>query len=137
MNKKKFILSIVLGTLLANGIYATTPLKEVEPFDVSSIEYIEEEIQIDLGFDPADYLPENFDPYKAYFDLDSIEFVEEEFKQSKRMIRKLKRKLPAAFDAYAFPTDVQSINYIDENDSFTVDFDTKKHLPKDFNPYIK
>jgi len=67
----------------------------------------------------------------------NVHYIEDEFVQSKRVIRKLKRKLPKGFDAYAFPKDVQSINYIDENDSFKVDFDTKKHLPEDFNAYIK
>lgn len=137
MLNKNFTLVIAVGMLATNLSFAIVPTKEVEPFDISTIEYIEEDVIIELGFDTADYLPENFDPYKSYFDLDSIDYIEDEFVQSKRVIRKLKRKLPKGFDAYAFPKDVQSINYIDENDSFKVDFDTKKHLPEDFNAYIK
>ena len=132
MNKKKFILSLAMGTLLINGVFANTPTKEIEPFDISSIEYIEDEIIIDLGFDTADYLPENFDPYKMYVDLNAIEYIEEEI-----VVDDFSNNLPEGFDAYAYPSDVQSINYIDENDSFSMDFDTKKHLPEDFNAYMR
>lgn len=132
MNKKNFTLSIAMGIALVNGTFANNPNKDVEDFDINTVEYIEEETEIDLGFDVADYLPEGFDPYKMYVDFDAITYIEEEIE-----ISDLSQHLPEGFDAYAFPTDVQSINYIDENDSFTVDFDTKKYLPEGFNPYIK
>lgn len=132
MNKKNFILSIAMGIALVNGVFASTLNKDVEVFDVNSIEYIEEDEQIELGFDSADYLPEGFDPYEVYFDLNAVQFEEEEIE-----ISDLTTYLPEGFDSYAYPTDVQSINYIDENDSFKVDFDTKKYLPKGFNAYVK
>jgi len=132
MTIKKHILSLALAALLANGIFANTLTKEVEPFDINSIEYIEDEISVDLGFDPADYLPENFDPYKMYVDINAIAYIEEEI-----TIADFSQYLPQGFDAYAYPTDVQSINYIDENDDFIIDFDTKKHLPQGFDAYIK
>lgn len=131
MNKKNLILSFAGVMLMTNGILAHTPNKEVEPFDLNSVEYIEEEVIIDLGFDTADYLPENFDPYKMYVDLNAIAYIEEAIE-----IEDLSAYLPKGFDAYAYPTDVQSINYIDENDEYTVGFDTKKHLPEGFNAYI-
>lgn len=132
MNKKNFILSIAMGIALVNGVFASTLNKDVEVFDVNSIEYIEEDEQIELGFDSADYLPEGFDPYEVYFDLNAVQFEEEEIE-----ISDLTKYLPEGFDSYAYSTDVQSINYIDENDSFEVDFDTKKYLPKGFNAYAK
>lgn len=132
MNKKNFTLSVAMGIALINVAFANSPNKDVEVFDINTIEYIEEEPEIDLGFDVADYLPEGFDPYKMYIDLNAITYIEEEIE-----ISDLSQYLPEGFDAYAFPMDVQSINYIDENDSFTVDFDTKKHLPKGFNAYKK
>ena len=132
MIKMNLFLSIVLGITITNGIFANNPNEDIEGFDISTIEYIEDEIEIDLGFDVRDYLPENFDPYKIYVDLNAIEYIEDEIE-----IANLTQYLPEDFDAYAYPTDVQSINYIDPNDSFTIDFDTKKHLPEDFNPYIK
>lgn len=132
MNKKNFTLSVAMGIALVNGVFANSPNKDVEVFDINTVEYIEEETEIDLGFDVADYLPEDFDPYKMYVDFDAITYIEEEIE-----ISDLSQYLTEGFDAYAFPTDVQSINYIDENDSFTVDFDTKKHLPEDFDAYKK
>jgi len=132
MSNKNIKLSIAMGFALVNGVFASTPNKDVEVFDINSIEYIEEEIEIDLGFDVADYLPEGFDPYKMYVDLNAIEFIEEDIK-----IDDLSKHLPSGFDAYAYPQDVKSINYIDENDAFELNFNPKKHLPEGFNPYIK
>lgn len=132
MRNKNLKLSIVMGIALVNGVFANNPNKDIELFDINSVEYIEEETEIVLGFDVADYLPEGFDPYKMYVDLNAIDFIEEEFE-----ISDLSKHLPANFDAYAYPQDVQSINYIDESDDFKLDFDTKKHLPEGFNPYIK
>ncbi|MFK7812763.1 MAG: hypothetical protein AB8B59_09735 [Maribacter sp.] len=132
MIKKSLKLGIAMGLLMANGVFANSPSKDVEVFDINTIEYIEDEAEINLGFDVNDYLPEGFNPYKMYVDLNTIEFIEEEIE-----ILDLSQYLPKGFDAYAYPSDVQSINYIDENDSFTVDFDTKKHLPEGFNAYIR
>lgn len=131
MNKKNFTLSIAMGIALVSGAFANNPNKDLEVFDINTVEYIEEETEIELGFDIADYLPEGFDPHKIYVDLNAVIYIEEEIQ-----ISDLSEHLPAGFDAYAFPTDVQSINYIDESDSFTLDFDTKKHLPEGFNAYI-
>ncbi len=91
-------LTIIIGLLAANTALAIDPVKEASDFDVNSIREIENEIEIDLGFDTADYLPENFDPY-------------------------------------AYPTNVEGINFIDPKDDFEVDFDTKKYLPEGFDPY--
>lgn len=132
MNKKSLKLGIAMGFVMVNGVFASSPNKDIEVFDINTIEYIEEEAEIDLGFDVADYLPEGFDPYKMYVDLNAVEFIEEEIE-----ISDLSQYLPEGFDAYGYPTDVQSINYIDENDSFEINFDTQKHLPENFNAYIK
>ena len=132
MSNKNLILSIAMGFALVNGVFANTPNIDIEVFDINSIEYIEEEAEIDLGFDVADYLPEGFDPYKMYVDLNTIEYIEEETE-----FPDLSMHLPANFDVYAYPQDVQSVNYIDESDEVKLDFDSKKHLPEGFNPYIK
>lgn len=132
MNKKSITLSIVMGIALVNGAFANNPNKDLEVFDINTVEYIEEETEISLGFDVTDYLPEGFNPYKMYVDLNALEYIEEEME-----VADLSKHLPKGFDAYAYSTDVQSVNYIDENDSFTIDFDTKKHLPAGFNPYLK
>ena len=137
MYNKNVALAIILGLTVAKGVFAADPETKKEEFDINSVVFIEEEPKIELGFDTADYLPENFNPYKVYFDLDSVKIVEDEFKMTKRMSRKLARRLPKDFDAYAYPTDVEGFNYIDENDEFEVDFDTKKYLPQGFNAYAK
>lgn len=132
MNKKTFILSLATGLFLANAAFANGTEEKGKPFDISTIEYIEDEVTLDLGFDTAEYLPEGFDPYKMYVDLNAIQFVEEEV-----AIQNIEANLPEGFDAYAAPTDVQSINFIDENDDLEINFNTKEHLPEGFNAYSK
>ncbi len=109
---------------------------EVE-FNLNSIIYIEEEEKIELGFNTDEYLPENFNPYTSYINLEDVIFIENEPVLSKRMQRKLKRKLPKGFDAYADPSGISGINYIDENDTIVLDFDTHDFLPEGFNAYSK
>ncbi len=132
MIKRNIKLSLVLGVALANGVFASNHKKDREVFDVNSIEYVEEEIEVVLNFDVADYLPEDFDPYKMYVNLDAIEFVEEELESSS-----LEKHLPINFNPYAYPQDAQSINYIDEDDEIQLNFAVKEYLPEGFNPYKK
>lgn len=131
MIKKKLTLSIALGGLIIQGAFASDIHKDVEEFDLDSVEFIEEEEIIELGFNTSDYLPENFDPYAFYFDLDSVEFIEESDVEDLR----IKNRLPKGFDAYADPKGIEGINYMDPNDEISVDFNTKKYLPKGFDAY--
>jgi hypothetical protein len=131
MNKKNLILPIALGGLLIQGVFANDSKKEVEEFDPNSIEYIEEEEVIELGFDTADYLPEGFDPYAFYFDVHSVIYIEESDLNDIR----IKNRLPKNFNAYADPIGIEGINYMDPNDEIILDFNTKKYLPKGFDPY--
>ena len=98
--------------------------KKKEKFDINSITYIEDEIEFDLGFDTADYLPEDFDASKIYFNINSVDYIEEE----SILVMYTQQYLPKGFNAYAYPSDVQSINYIDENDSFEFRLSTKLSL---------
>ena len=133
MNKKKFTTALAMGLLFANGVVAGVPSDDKGELDINTIVYIEEEEVIDLGFDTADYLPEDFDPYKVYFDLHSVTVVEAEIEIDFNS----KTNLPADFDAYAYPTDSTSFNYIDADDTIILDFDSTTDLPEGFNPYIK
>ncbi|MEO1012102.1 MAG: hypothetical protein AAFX53_12395 [Bacteroidota bacterium] len=128
MNLKKATLSIAMGLLAANGVLAHGPGKE---FDVNSVIYIEDEAEINLGFDTADYLPEGFDPHKVYFDLGSVTYIEEELPE----VPGLSAYLPADFDAYAYPSSVDGFNYLDANDEIILDFDTADYLPENFNAF--
>jgi len=131
MNKKKLIFSIALGGLLIHGAFANDFNKGAEEFDLDSVQYIEEEVKIELGFDTADYLPEDFDAYSYYFDLDWVEYIE----VSDLEDIKVKNRLPKDFDAHANPKGIEGINYIDANDEIILDFNTEKYLPKGFDAY--
>lgn len=133
MNKKTLKVSMLLGLLFANGVFAGDPKTEKDELIINSVIYIEEDVDFNLGFDTADYLPAGFDPYKIYVDLDSVIFLEED----DNVKLNSKKHLPKGFDAYAYPVDVEAFNYIDKNDEIVLDFDTKKHLPEGFDPYIR
>ncbi len=133
MNKKTIILGITAGMFFVNGMFALDPTTDKDKFDINSITYIEDEVEFDLGFDTADYLPEDFDAHHVYFDLNGVHYIEEEF----TIKWNTKKYLPKNFNAYAYPSDVQSINFLDESDDFEVGFDTQKYLPSNFNAFSK
>lgn len=109
--------------------------KGSDKLDLSKIIFIEEEMPLDLGFDTADYLPEDFDPYKVYVDLDAIEYIEDN--EDEELSFDTSEWLPENFDPYASPTDINSISYIEEEDDFFPAIDTKLWLPAGFDPYVK
>ena len=133
MNKKTIILGITAGLFFVNGMFAKDPIKDKETFDINSILYIEDEVEFELGFNTADYLPEGFDAHQVYFDLNTVDYIEEELD----IDLKTKGYLPKEFNAYAYPLDVQSINFIDTSDVFEVGFDTHEYLPENFNAFSK
>ncbi|TDQ33414.1 hypothetical protein [Zeaxanthinibacter enoshimensis] len=71
----------------------------LEP-DLSEINFIEEENEIDLGFDTREYLPENFDPYSAPVDPMSVSYIEDEESDLDPEID-TSLFLPTGFDPYA------------------------------------
>ncbi|MBC6999469.1 hypothetical protein [Cytophaga sp. FL35] len=133
MKRKSLKTSLIMGLLVANAAFANIPISEIDELVLDSVDYIEEETDFDLGFDTADYLPEDFNPYKLYVDLQAIDFIEEE--ESIKI--KTSKYLPEGFDAFAYPSHVADFNYIDALDEVKLNFDTKEHLPEGFNPYIK
>lgn len=132
MYTKNLMANLVFG-FLTTAVMASHPKVEIDEFDINTVVFVEEELNLELGFDTADWLPENFDPYKSYIDLNNIDFIEEEFVHKK----KLARRLPKNFDPYALPTHALSFNYIDENDEIKIDFDPAQYLPVGFDPYLK
>lgn len=132
MNKKNLVLSAALGFLISTGVFALQNEAVQEEKDSCCVTYIEEEEVVDLGFDTADYLPENFDPTKFYVNLDAITYLEEE---CIALGLETSAYLPEGFDAYAAPQDIDGITYIDENDTIVTDFDASEHLPEGFDPY--
>ncbi|GMN11228.1 hypothetical protein MTsPCn9_20670 [Croceitalea sp. MTPC9] len=78
MKYKKYISTVFIAMLLLPLLSAKSTPSNIEEFDVSSIKFIEEEQQIDLGFDTKEYLPEDFDPYQEEVSVNGINFMEEE-----------------------------------------------------------
>jgi len=101
--------------------------------DINSIEYIEEEQEIDLGFNTELYLPKGFDPYVAYVDLNSIEYIEEV--EAVDLGFDTKKYLPVNFDPYAKPINLNTIAYIEDDEDVTLGYDHKKYLPRGFDAH--
>ena len=132
MIKRTLTLSIVFGLFIVNGMLASNPKTEGR-FDINSIVYMEEEPEIELGFDTADYLPEGFDPYKFYFNIEGVKYIEND----EIDLNGSQTNLPLDFNAYAYPSDVESINYLDPNDNVSLDLETATYLPKGFDAFAR
>ena len=120
----------------ANSPRLVSRLERETPVEVNldDIIYIEEESEVVLGFDTAEYLPEDFDPYQHYVNLDAIEFVEED--DCLDLGFDTAEYLPEDFNAYADATDFRNIDYIVEGeDDFDLGFDTAEYLPEGFDPH--
>lgn len=77
MKKTRILAATTLMTFL--GFSQMEAKNDIGPFrlDLNEIEYIEEEVNIDLGFDHYQYLPEGFNAYDGMkLDLDDIEYIE-------------------------------------------------------------
>lgn len=129
MKNLKTIVSAFLVAVAINGVNAQNPDCGENQFDLSSIEYIEEE-NFDLGFNTSEYLPEDFDPYTYYFNMDSISYVEDIY-----VLIDSEKNLPKDFDVYGNPSDFRDVSYIDPNDEIQLEIETEEYLPADFDPY--
>ncbi len=78
MKYKKYISTAFLAMLLVPLFSAKTTTAAVEDFDINTIKFIEEDSQIDLGFDTNEYLPEDFNAYQEEVSVDGINFMEDE-----------------------------------------------------------
>ena len=99
--------------------------------NLCDIDFLEENEEFDLGFDTEAYLPENFDPYTAYFDLDSVVYIEE---TSIELGFSTSEYLSDTFNPYAYPTDISGFNYIEEED-LDLGYETASYLPANFNAH--
>lgn len=77
MKKMELISGGLLSLLFAYGIFASEHRPEEKDFDINSIQLLEEETAIDLGFNTADYLPEGFDPYAYPQHVDGFNYIDE------------------------------------------------------------
>jgi hypothetical protein len=131
MKNLKTIVSRFMIAVAINGLNAQDPNCDENQFDLSSIEYIEEE-NFDLGFNTSEYLPEDFDPYNHYLDLNAISYVEDIY-----VYIDSEKNLPRDFNVYGNPTDFRNVSYIDPMDELQLELETAEYLPADFNPYLR
>ena len=59
------------------SVFSSFGFNSAEDFDISSVEFVEEELEWELGFDTAQYLPENFDPYSGIISVKAINFIKD------------------------------------------------------------
>lgn len=118
---------------LTSDIFYVDADLETGTLPLSAIPYEELEEEVDLGFDTAAYLPENFDPKVSAVDLKSISYLEVEDYEELGFSTEV--YLPASFDPYAIPTNFMDISFIDEEEEVDLGFDTEQFLPTGFNAY--
>ena len=128
-----------VGSKSAHGSYAGLSEMATEedalPQAIRNLQYMELEDPFELGFDTADYLPEDFDPNEIYVDLE--EFVLVPVTEEEPVVIQ-PGSLPEDFDPYAAPKDVMQVSYLDPADqeaALEPGLEVEDHLPEDFDPY--
>ena len=105
--------------------------------DINDIEVVEVEEEVDLGFDPKQYLPEGFNALEGKDDLDwsSIELIELE--EEVDLGFDTQQYLPEDFNALEGKDDLDwsTIELIELEEEVDLGFDPKKYLPIGFNPF--
>ena len=106
-------------------------------FTVEAIEVQELEEEVDLGFNPENYLPEGFNALKGKNDINwnKVELIELE--EEINLGFNTKDYLPKDFNALKGKNDLDwsRIKIIEIEEEVDLGFDPKNYLPRDFNPY--
>ncbi|MEO9512674.1 MAG: hypothetical protein ABJN84_13370 [Flavobacteriaceae bacterium] len=76
MKYRNYLLSTLAIVLMSASVNAAKPSMPMRDFDINNIVFIEEDQDWELGFDTAQYLPENFDPYSTIISVASVNFVD-------------------------------------------------------------
>ncbi len=98
MKKMELISAAAVGFLFAFGVFANNSKPVEKEFDINSIIIIEEEVDIDLGFDTQDYLPADFNAYAYPYDVDGFNYIDEN--DTVILDFDPKEHLPEGFDPY-------------------------------------
>lgn len=131
MNKNNIITSIIIGLMFSGAVSANDTCKTKEVCFLNEIVYLEQEADFDLGFDTADYLPEDFDPHSFYFNLNSVAFLElDELDEIST------EYLPEDFNPYAAPSNFMDISYIDPNDLIEPVIEVRYEIPEEIDATI-
>ena len=150
-NEQESTITAQRGTLVLNSLkneprawldhapFGELPIRSPEKGEAATtlvpmdeIVYLEEEIEIDLGFDTADYLPVGFDPHRTNFDLNSIGYLDNELEVELGFDPK--DFLPLDFNPYTDVVGLVAINFM-EVEHIDLGFDTADYLPEGFSPY--
>ncbi len=134
---KRDIITGIFGLLLAfntYGIQGGVLTGNIGLTDMDSIAYIEDQVPVELGFNTADYLPSDFDPYSVPNNFLDISYIEEESVPVIGFDTSL--YLPKTFDPYKDYFDLDSIEYIEEEEEIEFDFDIEQYLPQGFDPAV-
>ena len=76
MVRKNVIITALAMTLMTPLAWAQGLNRPIEDFDINTVEFVEDNQDIELGFDTAQYLPENFDPYSGIISVKAINFID-------------------------------------------------------------
>ncbi len=87
-----------IGLLYVFGAFANSNTPKEEDFDINSIQVMEEETEIDLGFDTVKYLPEDFNPYAYPQDVEGFNYIDEN--DFFELGFDTEKHLPEGFDPY-------------------------------------
>ena len=108
-----------------------------ETIEINDIDVIELEEEVELDFDTATYLPENFNALEGKNDLDwdTIELIEIE--EEVELGFDTTKYLPKGFNALEGKNDLDwsKIELIEIEEEIEINFDVKTYLPANFNPY--
>ncbi len=122
---------------LEKSLFVNVEDSSFENFDINSIEVIELEEDVELDFNPKDYLPENFNALKGKYDLDwnTIELVE--LDEEVEFNFNPEDYLPKGFNALKGKHDLDwnTIELVELEEEVEFNFNPKDYLPNNFNPY--
>jgi hypothetical protein len=113
---------------------------------IEDIVVIGSEEEINLGFDTAYYLPDDFNAYQG-MELDLADINLEEVEEEIDLGFDTSKYLPIGFNAYegmltdadevAQELDINDLEVIEAEVEIDLGFDTHKYLPEGFDPYAK
>jgi len=108
-----------------------------ENLDISEIEVIVLEEELELDGNTSKYLPEDFNALKGKNDLDWNTIEVFEIEEEVELCFDTSKHLPEHFNALKGKNDLDwsTIKLIEIEEEIEINFDTKAHLPKGFNPY--
>lgn len=122
---------------LMDTVFSNPEMSSCAHFDLSCLDVVEIEEDVEIPFDTKKYLPEGFNPLEGKYDLDwnKIELVS--LDEDVEIGFDTKDYLPEGFNPLKglHDLDWSSIYIVELDEEVTLGFDTKNFLPKNFCPY--